>query len=90
MPTFEKLPRAKLSDFTDKEITIEKVISGNSTGPYAGPYVLLITATESIISSHKVVMEQALELKAKGKLPATRTVRLVTPKVGDFEYFSLE
>ena len=88
MATFEKLPRAKLSDFVNKEITIEKVISGTSTGPYAGPYVLLVTKTESIISSHKLVMEQALALMPN--LPVTRTVKLVEPTKGKFPYFSLE
>jgi len=88
MATFEKLPRAKLNEFVDKQITIEKVISGVSTGKYAGPYVLLVTKTESIISSHKVVMEQALALKPN--LPVTRTVKLVQPTKGDFPYFSLE
>ncbi len=71
-----------------KKITIERIVEGTSTGPYAGPYVLLITASESIISSHKVVMESARNL-AKAGLPVTVTVTETEGKNG-FAYFNLE
>ncbi len=78
----DKLPQAKLRDVLGQTITIEKVISGNSS---FGPYVLLITKDKSIISSGMVVMKQAIELD----LPATVAVREIEGKNGR-TYFSLE
>ena len=83
--TNTNLPKRKLREFLGEEITIEKVITGTST---YGPYVLLITATDSIISSGKVVMKNAAELA--GNLPATVRVVEKQPVRGQFPYLMLE
>ena len=64
---FPQLAKRKLRDAVGEQLTIEKVVSGNST---FGPYVLLITKDTSFISSGSVIMAQAVALK----LPATVTV----------------
>jgi hypothetical protein len=84
MATFEKLPQAKLRAFVGQEITIVKIVDGKSE---FGPYVLLVTATESIISSHKMVLEKATELKTN--LPVTVRVTETMGKNG-FNYLNLE
>ena len=84
MPT-ENLPKRKLREFLGKTITVEKVITGNSE---FGPYVLLVTGTDSIISSGKVILKQAAEIGAN--LPATVTVVEKQPTKGKFPYLMLE
>lgn len=86
MPTSNqpKLPQRKLREFIGKSITVKKVISGKST---FGDYVLLITDTESIISSGKVVLKNAAEIA--GNLPATVKVTERGGKNG-FKYLLLE
>ena len=80
----QNLPQAKLRAFIGKTIRIEKIVTGTST---YGPYVLLITATESIISSGKVVLKKAAELSAN--LPVSVTVTETMGKSG-FAYLNLE
>jgi hypothetical protein len=84
MPTYEKLPQAKLRAFVGKRITIEKIVPGTSE---FGPYVLLVTKTESIISSHKMVLKRAAELSAN--LPVSVVVTETMGKAG-FAYLNLE
>lgn len=78
------LPKRKLREFLGKDITVVKVITGTST---FGKYVLLVTKTESIISSGKVVLQQAAELQAN--LPATVRPTEKDGKNG-FKYIILE
>jgi len=84
MPS-ENLPKRKLREFLGETLTIEKIVTGTST---FGPYALLITATDSIISSGKVVLKQAAEMSAN--LPVTVTVRERQPVKGKFPYIVLE
>ena len=81
--TTQNLPKRKLREFLGKPITITKIIQGNSD---FGPYTLLITATDSIISSGKVVQKQAAELQSN--LPATVTPKEVEGK--NHKYIVLE
>lgn len=75
MPAKQNLPKRKLREFLGQPIRVEKIIFGTST---FGDYVLLITATDSIISSGDVVMKTARELQSN--LPATVTPTEVTGK----------
>lgn len=73
MPTKQNLPKRKLREFLGQPIRIEKIIFGHSS---YGEYVLLITATDSIISSGEVVLKTARELQ--NNLPATVTPTEIT------------
>lgn len=66
---YPKLPQRKLREFLGTPITIEKIVLGKRSS--FGPYVLLITKTDSIISSGEVVLKRAAELA--GNLPVTVT-----------------
>jgi hypothetical protein len=83
MPKSDKqLPKRKLREFLNTPIKIERMFFGTSK---FGPYVILFTATDAIISSGNVVLTKARELQPN--LPVTVTPTEVEGK--NHKYFVL-